>query len=140
MGFSPKLWPTRRQKSWWTAWAKSPIGFLATSLLPMAVPFSYPAKLRRGKAFAHKFVALKRGGNLECLQLLVRTRWNAIRPQNFTNAAQIHGLRALVIQSDDVLNGPPQIWLAFRGEQDAARADVPGIAREGNAISAGTGD
>jgi hypothetical protein len=82
---------------------------------------------------ADEFVAFESGGDLEGEKILA-TLVAPLRAYDFPNAAKVDGLRAIVIESDHVLDGTAQVGLEFGGEQNPSGADVLGESRQRDAF------
>jgi hypothetical protein len=78
----------------------------------------------RGLAVADELVTLQGRGNLKPAWVGVLAVVHTFRTQDLPDTAQIDVLNSVVIQSNYVLDGPAQIRLSFRQEQDSTGADV----------------
>src|ERR1022692_4972173 len=81
----------------------------------------------------HELVALQCGSDLVCGYLFA-SALHTLRTQHFSDAAQVHRLRAILIQSDDVLDRTAEIWLAFGSKQYPSRAYILGKSDCGNSV------
>jgi hypothetical protein len=74
---------------------------------------------------AHELVSLERGRDAIPGRIARDIRW--LGTKYLAHASQADRLRAVVDQSDDILDRPAEIRFTFGGEQNAAGADVLGV-------------
>jgi hypothetical protein len=79
---------------------------------------------------ADELVAFESSGDLEF-------GFGGFGAEDLADAAEVYRLRTLVIEGDDVFDGTTEIGFTFRGEQDAAGADIPCESVECNSFRAG---
>jgi hypothetical protein len=89
-----------------------------------------------GSPLADEFVTLESGGDLVFDRLVVVV--NPLGSQNLPDATEVHRLRPVAIEGDDVLNRPSQIGLALRSEQHSGGANILGDAGDRYAFGART--
>src|ERR1051325_8641331 len=84
--------------------------------------------IRKRADIADKLVPLERGSDLVGLRFLVGTCLSghgvrALCAHDFAHTAEIHRLRTIVIQRDDVLNRTAQVRLLSGGEEHPTGTD-----------------
>src|SRR4051812_21170130 len=85
---------------------------------------------------ANELVPLKCGGDL----ISARGFGAALRPDHLADAAEIHRLRGILIQRNDVLDRSAEIRFRPGGETDAARTDILRQSGQSNTIGACASD
>lgn len=71
---------------------------------------------------AHKFVSFQSGGYL--IGCTLRTVWYFLGAQHLANAAEINWLRAIMIQSDNVLDRSAQVRFMAGRKKHSGRTDI----------------
>ena len=70
----------------------------------------------RQLVFSHELVAFQGGRDL-IGRYVFPAAFRAFRTQNFADATQVHGLRALLVECDYILDGTAKIGFSLGGEK-----------------------
>ena len=92
---------------------------------------------RRSGRGTQKFVPLEGGRDLESVIAIQRGVGYFLVANHLADASQAYGGLG---KRDHVFNRAADVQRCFGGEQDTARADVPGVTRSGGSLSPGAGD
>src|ERR1035437_1355525 len=90
-------------------------------------------------AFADELVSLQSGGDLIGGNV-IPAGFRALGANYLADTAQVDGLRAVVIEGDDVFDRTTQIGFPLGSEQDSCGTNVLGESGERDSFGSGTGD